>query len=378
MISDWTFSYRIGSDESTYQYMSCVPGLLRNKILLVPNNNKQNQTLFEMIEPDVLSQTCCISVSSILGVPCIGKNMRLTYERTYPFKLTITEKEKGCTRWQLKNGILYAYLQEEKGIYPKKDEEPFGQVGLICIKNQNYFCINTPLLFSKMSLSKEITLTSQLFGKDYFYLCLLNEIPNKDIIPGTPFFRVILHCKKQRRSVISVQRNENCEPIIRLIGTYDSTAKLVHGKWYLGLYENSIVWGDESDSIVIRQDKYGKLNVLENGKCVGYVELGEKRDDESYYLVCERKENIQFVALTAIMIITDERRDGFIFTDGCWLDNEQRYNISKAQEIEEEFFNSEDIDQIDEELDKEICITEDTSLSKDDSEIKLPTEEEIV
>ncbi|ELP94797.1 hypothetical protein EIN_246910 [Entamoeba invadens IP1] len=355
-------------------FLSCATGRRKDGTLfVVPSDSSKNQTLFEMVSPDVETQTCVITITSVLGVPSKGRDVCLTVELSYPFRLIVQDNPRVPTRWQFSNKKLWAFPNMEK-----EDEIPFGMVDIIQFKGSAYFALLCAPLYASLSEKSDFSLFAKIDEKrmrDDFFLSLINEIPNVDVIPGTPYFRAILSLKKPRRVTLRFVRNEDCEQIIMCTGAFDYTTRLIFGKWYLSLSNNEIVWcNEEKEALNIKRDKYGRLCVVKDGKVNGFIVLGKQRDEESYFLKFNNLGEMESECkLVAIMQITEEKRDAFVFTDGCWKDNESRFVESKSGEGKEEFLNNEDVE-LDEELCKDLCVINMEDMKR---ESEGPTEKEI-
>ena len=276
MISEWSFSFRLKQNQNEYQRIELFSTSRKegNKIFVIPSNQQstehpsnqlhQNEQInqideevvFEMTRPDIQSQTFFIDLISSPSLKLKKKNTRLSIEKKYPHRLVIGENEKENYRWKFSDGKLYCYPEKEINGFLKVNEDPFGVVEIMTMNKMNYFYVNCGLTFERVCEKGEFVHSAEYLNIPTSYLTLINEIPNRDVIPGTPYFQTILHNKKHRKGILKFERNKEGETILQLVNCSDSTARLIFGKWFLGIVQNRVVWCDEKEAVIIKQDIY--------------------------------------------------------------------------------------------------------------------------
>ncbi|ELP95010.1 hypothetical protein EIN_252140 [Entamoeba invadens IP1] len=119
--------------------------------------------------------------------------------------------------------------------------------------------------------------------KPIHYVALLNEIPNVDVIPGTPYFKAIIHqnfenstCFKFKQGVFGFK--------IEAVWLNAPSAKTICGEWWLKVLDDgNVVFGEEKEA-----DEFcisgGRLDIIKDGKIRNFVGLGERRDEMSFFL----------------------------------------------------------------------------------------------
>ena len=170
--------------------------------------------------------------------------------------------------------------------------QPFQSLGELYpgkqTKEGTFIVVNSAqqFIFKKIKEDEYIIGTYAEAFKSLFYFTFMNEIPNIDIIPGSPYFRVNVHRNIKHAASFQFIKGKIGYKI-HIIENKSPTVKYVFNNWWIKVreneYQSELVYCDESEA-----DEFvfngRRIEVVQNGKCINYIGIGDKRDDESYFL----------------------------------------------------------------------------------------------
>ncbi|BFU20628.1 hypothetical protein EHI8A_010660 [Entamoeba histolytica HM-1:IMSS-B] len=264
---------------------------------LIMQKFKTNAILFDTFDEDHLSQTFRLRV---VDHQKRFQSLHLGIEPFSPNNLYLSSTHQPSIRFRLINKKFECLIQHEspqigttENITNSSVNDQFDVLGELYAGKQTkegiMVVVNTAQHFLyKSNLSGIYGIgTYAVPFKPIHFISMINEIPNVDIIPGTVYFKACLHQNFEHSTLFKMEQGE-IGVKFHVIWNNSPTMKTVSGDWWVKALGN----GEGGNDIVFCEEQEanefcisgGRLEVIENGKIRTYIGLGEKRDDESFFL----------------------------------------------------------------------------------------------
>ena len=310
MISSTSIYLSFIDQSKTYYVSSSSQQLPKGGFYVVLKSKQSSAIAFEMEDQDKVTGSFRLKTSQYDTL----QPLYLSVEPVSPNTLFLSPTKPQAIRYRWSNKKLQCIIQHETQTNSQSSTPSFQILGEIYAGKQTkegtMIVVNSAqqFIFKKIKENNYIIGTYAEAFKSMFYVSFMNEIPNYDVIPGSTYFRVNIH-----RNIKHAVHFEFIKGTIgykmKVIEKKSPTVKYLYNPWFIKLrkinFTNEFVYCDENEA-----DEFvftgGRIEIVENEKCINYIGIGNKRDDESYFLSIYPLELLKLSLDVKIVTILDD------------------------------------------------------------------------